>query len=212
MLRAAVERQFELIGEALSQLARVDEVLVARISEYQRIIAFRNVLVHQYAHVDNRLVWDVLETNLPALLDQGPEAYSETKERELREACLSVPPILMTSRTPLRRAASTFARRRGHRRVAHGVYTHNEQLHTELMKPAEERDRSVLDQGPEAYSETKERELREASSARTSAYLVRIPLERRRSRHRPLRPHDDHSEPLLHWPSPSPERCGRRPL
>ena len=67
MLRAAVERQFELIGEALSQLARVDEVLVARISEYQRIIAFRNVLVHQYAHVDNRLVWDVLETNLPAL-------------------------------------------------------------------------------------------------------------------------------------------------
>ena len=67
MLRAAVERQFELIGEALSQLARVDEVQAARISQYQRIIAFRNVLAHQYAHIDNRLVWDVLETNLPAL-------------------------------------------------------------------------------------------------------------------------------------------------
>ena len=48
--------------------------------------------------------------------------------------------------------------------VGHGVYTHNEQLHNELMKPPEERDRSVVDQGPEAYSETKEQELREACS------------------------------------------------
>ena len=67
MLRAAVERQFELIGEALSQLARVDELQAARISQYQRIIAFRNVLAHQYAHVDNRLVWEVVEANLPSL-------------------------------------------------------------------------------------------------------------------------------------------------
>ena len=44
------------------------------------------------------------------------------------------------------------------------AYTHNEQLHNELMKPPEERDRSVVDQGPEAYSETKEQELREACS------------------------------------------------
>ena len=65
MLRAAVERQFELIGEALSQLARVDEVQAARISQYQRIIAFRNVLAHQYAHVDNRLVWDIVEAISP---------------------------------------------------------------------------------------------------------------------------------------------------
>ncbi len=44
MLRAAVERQFEIIGEA--QLARLDERLVARISEHRRIIAFRNILIH----------------------------------------------------------------------------------------------------------------------------------------------------------------------
>lgn len=67
MLRAAVERKFEIIGEAVAQLAKVDEVVVARISEYQHIIAFRNVLIHGYADVDNRLVWEVLETNLPAL-------------------------------------------------------------------------------------------------------------------------------------------------
>ena len=67
MLRAAVEREFEVIGEAMTQLARVDEVVAARISGYQRIIAFRNVLIHRYADVDDRLVWDVVETSLTTL-------------------------------------------------------------------------------------------------------------------------------------------------
>lgn len=56
MLRSTVERQFEIIGEALAQLAKLDEKIVARVSEYRRIIAFRNILVHGYAEVDDRLV------------------------------------------------------------------------------------------------------------------------------------------------------------
>lgn len=67
MLRSAVERQFEIAGEALAQLSRLDESLAKRISEYRRIIAFRNILVHGYAQVDDRLVWDIVETKLPAL-------------------------------------------------------------------------------------------------------------------------------------------------
>ena len=67
MLRSAVERQFEVIGEAMAQLARTDELVADRISQYQRIIAFRNVLIHGYADVDDRLVWDVINTNLPTL-------------------------------------------------------------------------------------------------------------------------------------------------
>ena len=38
MLRAAVERQFEVI-EATAQLARCDKALVAHIGEYRRIVA-----------------------------------------------------------------------------------------------------------------------------------------------------------------------------
>lgn len=68
MLRAAVERQFEIIGEALAQLARLDENLVAQISEHRRIIDFRNILIHGYAIVDDRLVWDVVQTKVPALI------------------------------------------------------------------------------------------------------------------------------------------------
>jgi len=67
MLRSAVERQFEIVGEALAQLSRLDEAIAARITEYRRIIAFRNILVHGYAQVDDRLVWDIVETRLPAL-------------------------------------------------------------------------------------------------------------------------------------------------
>ena len=67
MLRSAVERQFEIIGEAMTSLARIDMPVAGRISHSQRIIAFRNVLIHGYADVDDRLVWDVIKTNLPTL-------------------------------------------------------------------------------------------------------------------------------------------------
>jgi len=65
MLRSAVERQFEIVGEALAQLARVDEEIFSSISESKRIIAFRNLLIHGYADVDDRIVWDVVEFKIP---------------------------------------------------------------------------------------------------------------------------------------------------
>ena len=70
MLRSAVERQFEIIGEALSQLAKSDLDTAAKISEYRRIIAFRNILIHGYANVDYRLVWGVVEGQLSVLIDE----------------------------------------------------------------------------------------------------------------------------------------------
>lgn len=78
MLRAAVERQFEIIGEAMARLARVDEAVAARISGYRRIISFRNVLIHGYADVDDRLVWDVVETSLPTLVEEINALTSES--------------------------------------------------------------------------------------------------------------------------------------
>jgi uncharacterized protein with HEPN domain len=67
MLRAAVERKFEIIGEALSKLSKDDSAIASRIGEHARIIAFRNILIHGYAEIDDRLVWDIVETKLPAL-------------------------------------------------------------------------------------------------------------------------------------------------
>ena len=68
MLRSAVERQFKVIGEALNQLPKIDMETASQIDSYQRIIAFRNILIHGYAQVDNRIVWGLLQTRLPTML------------------------------------------------------------------------------------------------------------------------------------------------
>ena len=67
MLRDAVERKFEIVGVALSGLADEDELTADRISEYRKSIGFRNLLAHGYAHVDNRIVWNIVENSLPML-------------------------------------------------------------------------------------------------------------------------------------------------
>ncbi|WP_425411604.1 HepT-like ribonuclease domain-containing protein [Leucothrix mucor] len=67
LLRAGVERQFEIIGEALNQLSKIDPETVAQISDYKQIISFRNLLIHGYADIDDRLVWSIVQTKLPGL-------------------------------------------------------------------------------------------------------------------------------------------------
>lgn len=69
MLKSAVERQFEIVGEALNALSRTAPEIAAAIPELGRIVAFRNVLIHGYATVDDRLVWGVIEGKLPQLRD-----------------------------------------------------------------------------------------------------------------------------------------------
>lgn len=68
LLRSATERQFGIIGEAISRLARIDEPTAARITDYRRIISFRNVLIHEYDSVENQVVWDALQYRLPVLV------------------------------------------------------------------------------------------------------------------------------------------------
>lgn len=67
MLRSAVERQFGIIGEALSRLDKDSPDVASAIPGCGRIIAFRNILIHGYAAVDDRIVWGVIENHLDAL-------------------------------------------------------------------------------------------------------------------------------------------------
>ena len=67
LLRSAVERQFEIVGEALNQLSRVAPGLAAQVPDIGRIIAFRNILIHGYATVDDEIVWRATGENLPGL-------------------------------------------------------------------------------------------------------------------------------------------------
>jgi len=67
--RLAVERSFEIIGEALNRSSKIDPELVERIPHYRRIISFRNILAHCYDTVEDRIVWGIIEESLPHLLN-----------------------------------------------------------------------------------------------------------------------------------------------
>ena len=67
LVTSAVERKFEIIGEALSQLAKVDPALAKRIPELARIVGFRNLLIHGYSTIDHQRVWALTRQELLSL-------------------------------------------------------------------------------------------------------------------------------------------------
>jgi uncharacterized protein with HEPN domain len=67
MLRSAVERQFEIIGEAMTRLRHDAPEVLDQISEAPRIIGFRNVLIHGYDTIDIDATWKIIEEKLPTL-------------------------------------------------------------------------------------------------------------------------------------------------
>ncbi len=68
LVQAAVERKFEVIGEALNQLSKFDAAKAARIQDVPQIVAFRNQLIHGYATVNPGTVWNIVQNALPGLL------------------------------------------------------------------------------------------------------------------------------------------------
>ena len=80
MAQAACERKFEIIGEALNQLSKVDPVLASKISDLPQIIAFRNQLIHGYAKIKGSTVWTVIEDSLPPLLKCVSELLDDLGE------------------------------------------------------------------------------------------------------------------------------------
>jgi uncharacterized protein with HEPN domain len=67
LLRSAVERQFEIIGEALNQALQQEPSLSEKISNTRQVISFRNRLIHGYASISDEVVWGIIETHLPLL-------------------------------------------------------------------------------------------------------------------------------------------------
>jgi uncharacterized protein with HEPN domain len=67
-LRWAVERGFEIVGEALTQLRKIDPATAQSITDWRAIIGFRNVLIHGYAAIQHDKTWDIAKRELPILL------------------------------------------------------------------------------------------------------------------------------------------------
>lgn len=67
--KMAVERAFEIIGEALNRIKRIDDQILESIRDHRSIISFRNILAHAYDHIEDRIVWGIIETDLEHLIE-----------------------------------------------------------------------------------------------------------------------------------------------
>jgi len=68
LLIDAVIRNFEIIGEAANRLPEDFKEKHNHI-EWYRIRGFRNRIVHDYAGIDNSIVWSIIEEFVPIIID-----------------------------------------------------------------------------------------------------------------------------------------------
>jgi len=65
LLRRAVEREIEIIGEAMSRILKLDPSI--KIKNTRQIVDTRNWVIHGYDKVDNVVIWGIISKNLPEL-------------------------------------------------------------------------------------------------------------------------------------------------
>lgn len=73
MVKAAVERKFLVIGEAIIKLKREHPKILGKISDHEKIAGFRNVLVHGYDIIDDATVWSAIKDSMPILRNEVEE-------------------------------------------------------------------------------------------------------------------------------------------
>jgi uncharacterized protein with HEPN domain len=73
LVRSSVEREFIIIGEAMSALSRIAPETFGAITRARRIVDFRNQLTHEYATVDDALVWAIVQNDVPVLRRESAE-------------------------------------------------------------------------------------------------------------------------------------------
>jgi uncharacterized protein with HEPN domain len=77
LTRSAVERQLILIGGAVNSLLRLEPGLAERISHARRIVDFRNQLAHDYAAVNDAVVWAIVTGEVAVLREECQALLAE---------------------------------------------------------------------------------------------------------------------------------------
>jgi len=92
MLRSAVERQFEVFGEALARALRADPELQERLPASRGAIDFRNVIAHEYDALAAATVWDIARNELPGLAADAAAELSRLPQSRLTHECAQLDP------------------------------------------------------------------------------------------------------------------------
>jgi len=78
LVRSSVEREFIIIGEAMTALSRVAPEAFGSITHARRIVDFRNQLTHEYPTVDDALVWAIVVNDVPVLSQECARLLART--------------------------------------------------------------------------------------------------------------------------------------
>jgi uncharacterized protein with HEPN domain len=73
LVRSSVEREFIIIGEALSALARTAPETFGAIARARRFVEFQHQLTREYSTVDDALVWAIVQNDVPVLRRESAE-------------------------------------------------------------------------------------------------------------------------------------------
>jgi len=68
LLRRGIERELEIIGEAINRILKINTDI--EISEARRIVDLRNWVIHGYDNVDNVIIWGIISRDIPKLKKQ----------------------------------------------------------------------------------------------------------------------------------------------
>jgi uncharacterized protein with HEPN domain len=67
MLKRAIERELEIIGEAMNRIIKRDATFITRISDSKDIIGLRNQVIHAYDNLSDENIWAIIINHLPKL-------------------------------------------------------------------------------------------------------------------------------------------------
>ncbi|MEZ4936900.1 MAG: HepT-like ribonuclease domain-containing protein [Crocinitomicaceae bacterium] len=71
LLQRAVERELEIIGEAIRKIIEIDPTI--KITSAKNIIGLRNIISHAYDSVEPEMIWGIIQNNIPVLADEIKE-------------------------------------------------------------------------------------------------------------------------------------------
>lgn len=67
IIKRAVERDLEIIGEAVKKLTELDPTI--KLSSIKKIIGLRNMISHAYDSIDE-LIWAIIQKDIPILQEE----------------------------------------------------------------------------------------------------------------------------------------------
>lgn len=73
LLKRAIERELEIIGEAMNRIIKRDAEFLIQIPEAKSIISLRNYIIHAYDSVSDENIWAIIKNHLPKLKEQVDE-------------------------------------------------------------------------------------------------------------------------------------------